>query len=128
MFKYVLLMIILSSFVLEVQAYETCREKILNNFSVDSKAFIINDISEVINLNAPVSGNQAEKLIVHLIQSIDCLVEENDISHLELKGSCLNIEPGNELSRACYIHSRIGYFNISFSMMDEAHIIFSRFD
>ncbi len=109
-------------------ASEGCQEKMLNGHDLDSKAFIISDIFEGLDIEAEIKGRHAEMLVGYFIDSLQCLAEDKNLSLLELKGTCRNIEVGNFLSKTCYVHSKIGYFIITFNMLEGAHLIYNRFD
>ena len=132
MFKQLLnltITIIFSIFLLsEVQATEKCQGKLLNGHSLDSQAFVISDIYQGLDIEGEISGSDAELLVGFFIESLQCLTSEKGLVALELKGTCRNIERGNFLSKTCFVNSRIGYFLLTFDMMEGAHLIFNRFD
>ena len=109
-------------------ASDKCQEKMLNGYNLYSQAFTVSDIYQGLDIEGDINGHQAETIVSYFIESLECLSDHKSQKALQLKGTCRNIEVGNFLSKSCYISSKIGYFIITFNMMEGAHLIYNRYD
>ena len=105
---------------------ETCRSKLLGR--LDSKSHFLS--SEQLDGIKSEQGTPAfaKSVIAILTKKLDCEEESITFSTGERSNACKSILNGKPHSRVCLIESDEGYFIVTVDMMDNANVLFGRWD
>jgi hypothetical protein len=105
---------------------ESCRSKLLGR--LDSKSHFLS--SEQLDRIKSEQGTPAfaRSVIAILTKKLDCEEESITFHTGERSNACKSIINGKPHSRVCLIESEEGYFLVTVDMMENAHVLFGRWD
>lgn len=108
-----------------------CMSRLTQGFSLDGQSFVVNlDEARIRDYGRDYTA-QAISVVRAVLDKAGCranAVNFGQSSFGRSKHGCHQLVGGRELSRTCYIETNLGSFIVTYDFMDNAYIIYKRWD